>query len=283
MSKFDTRREDLVKNIMKNVIIRVDYQGIVDIFDSIKEFQERFNDKFSSYITTTHNTLNITINDIEQISDSLSIPIGEVKKQTIHRFEKNKFGTDEVTFDVTKYYSVLTVKCINYVNIDPYLDFFADYCDFIAEINPYVSAKRLGLRKIGSNIYTNPGQIFSDFNARYFNLDFDDTGFSVLKNRYVDVLEKSDDSSIINYVRSYEKGLYMDETSGKPEPIDAFQIQLDFDAYFDDQKLTAINFKLTDARGVLRKTNDEDLFPLFLMTVTDGFIQKYKASKNEGY
>ncbi|PKL80296.1 MAG: hypothetical protein CVV25_04655 [Ignavibacteriae bacterium HGW-Ignavibacteriae-4] len=276
MSKDLIRRKQLKKNMMKNVIFRIDYQGIINSEDIIKSFKDNFKDKFKIFQTTFHSKIDFDINNIEDISDTLSIPIKEIQKQEIYRFTDNTFGNDELTLDISKYFTVLTVNCQEYEGIDEYLDFFSSFIDFLFENSEYLQIKRIGLRKIGGEIYFDEKEIYRDFEQKYFNFNFIDTPYNSFRSRHIDVLKLDDKSPIINYVRSFEAGNYHDNETNIYKS--AFQVLLDIDAYYSDFILEKIKFKKGMAKQVLTSTNNEHLFKIFKMSVTEAFL---KANSNE--
>ena len=216
MSKDQIERKQLKKNMMKNIIFRIDYQGIIDSEDIIKCFKEQFKGLFKNFQTTFHNKVDFDLNNIEDISDTLSIPVKEIQKQEIYRFTNNTFGKDQLILDISKYFTTFTVNCQEYEGIDEYLHFFSSFIDFLFDNSDFLKIKRIGLRKIGGKIYFAHKDIYEDFEQKYFNFDFTDTTYNSIRNRYVDVLNFDDTSPIINYVRSFETGIYQNnETKEK--------------------------------------------------------------------
>jgi uncharacterized protein (TIGR04255 family) len=276
MSKEHIQRKSLKKNMMKNVIFRIDYQGIIDSEDVIKSFNEHFKGSFKIFQTTFHNKVDFDLNNIEDISDTLSIPVKEIQKQEIYRYTENAFGKDQLTLDISKYFTTLTINCQEYEGIDEYLNFFSDYIDFLYDNSDFLKIKRIGLRKIGGKIYFSQEEIYNDFEQKYFNFDFRDTTYNSIKNRYVDVLQFDKKSPIINYVRSFETGIY--QNTETKEKSNAFQVLLDIDGYYPENILDIINFNKGMAQNVLEITNNEHLFNIFKMSVTETFL---KANLNE--
>ncbi len=270
-SKKDVGRNDLKQNMMKKVIFRIDYHGIIETEDVIKEFKSEFKDKFGSFVTTFHNKVDLVIDNIEEMSDTLSVPIKEIERQEIFRFTNNKFGNDIVTFDVSKYYTSLTVDCKNYTNIDEYLDFFSDYTEFLYGKNEYLVIKRLGIRKIGGLLYFDLNNIFKDFEKKYFDFGFEEEKYTSLRSRYYDALHGKENDPLVNYTRTFESGKYYDQEKGTEE--DAYQVLLDLDCYYREGELTNIGFGIGKVNNILSLTNDE-LFDLFKMSVTEDYLNR---------
>lgn len=271
MNKDKIERSDLKSNIMKRIIFRIDYQGVIDIEDILKSFETKFEKSFKTLERTFHNKLDFGINNIEDISETLSIPVKEIQKQEIYRFKESTLGQDNLTLDISKYFTTLTVDCSNYEGIDLYLDFFVKLIDLLYEEEDYLKIKRVGLRKIGGSIYFERDKIFEDFNKKYFNFDFQDTNFNSITNRYEDVLQHDDKSPVINYIRSFETGVMRDNSESKV----AFQVILDIDGYYSENILNNINFGKGKAEELLKKTNHEHLFRIFKMSMTEDFLKKH--------
>lgn len=269
-AKIDITRTDLKRNMMKKIIFRLDYQGILNSSDIISSFNKTFKDKFGVLQTTFHNKVDFDMNNIEEMSETLSIPIREIEKQEIYRLSENKFGSDKLTLDISKYFTTLNVDCTNYKNIDEYLAFFSELTDFLFDTNEFIVIKRIGLRKIGSLIFFNPKDVYKSFEQKYFNFDFEDTEFCSIRNRYIDVLQYDANSPLINYVRSFETGKYYDE--GAKKELDAYQVLLDIDSYFTEQILKPLDFKKGDIKSLLETTNNKHLFKLFKMSVTQEYL-----------
>ncbi|MDN3606435.1 hypothetical protein [Kaistella yonginensis] len=81
MNKSEINREQLKDNIMKHIVFRLDYQGMIDSTDFVKLFLKEFDGYFKLYSKNTHNKVDIQLNDIEDISNTLSIPVSEIIKQ----------------------------------------------------------------------------------------------------------------------------------------------------------------------------------------------------------
>lgn len=272
MDKQQISRESLNNNIMKHIIFRFDYQGMIDSTDFVKLFHKEFNGFFKSYSKNTHNKVDINLNDIEDISNTLSIPVSEIIKQDIHVFSDNQFGSDSVTLNISIYNTILNIECVDYKNIDEYLGFIIKYANFLFTNESYIALKRFGLRKIGSNIYENFNLIHQDFEKEYFSFKetyFD--GFSLYRNRIEEVLFKEDTKLKINFIRNLDTGNVFNQNS--EEPIKAFQVSLDLDAYLDEEALTMNEYK-ENLANLITDINNNILFNLFKNSMTKEFLAK---------
>lgn len=275
MTKDQIHREDLRKNMMKNIIFRVYYQGIIDSEDIIRVFNEKFRECFKSFETTFYSKLELDFNNIDDVIDTLSIPLSEIQSQEIFRYTENTFGTDKLTFDINKYFSSLTIDCTNYVNIDPYLSFFADYLEFLYEHNEFLKIKKIALRKLGGDIYRSHESIYEDFESNLFKSDFEEYGYLPMQNRYEDILQSGVKEPIINIIRSYEFGTYKNE---KSEDAPAFQVLLDLEGYYPEYILEKIDFGKNQAEKTLKHINHNHLFNIFKLSVTENYLNKHSRN-----
>ena len=276
MDKQEISREQLKDNIMKHIIFRFDYQGMIDSTDFVKLFQKEFNGKFKSYSKNTHNKVDIQLNDIEDISNTLSIPVSEIIKQDIHVFSDNQFGSDKATLNISIYNTILNIECVDYKNIDEYLEFIIKYANFLFDNETYIALKRFGLRKIGINIYENFDSIHEDFEKDYFS--FKETyfnNFSLYRNRIEEVLYNEETKFKINFIRLLDTGNVINHDTGESKK--AFQVSLDLDAYLDEEALITNNYK-QELPQLIKNINHNILFNLFKNSVTIGFLNKNTKS-----
>lgn len=270
--KNEIKREDLKSNIMKNIIFRFDYQGMIDSTDFVKLFNENFKDFFLEYRKNIHNTVDLQLNNIEDISDTLSIPISEIKKQDIHVFKKNSFGSDKLTLIVSIYNTILNIECVNYKNVNEYIEFINNYIELLFKQNQYLSLKRFGLRKIGTSIYTDFKEINVDFEMKYFN--FEETVFEhykLQKNRIEEIIFDQHTGLKVNFIRSLDTGIIFEEENNEEKK--AYQVTLDLDAYLDEIALNNNNYK-ENLKALIPEINNNHLFNIFKHSVTQDFLNK---------
>jgi len=267
------KREDLRQNIMKEAIFRIDYQGIINLEGILDDFNKAFPNHFKLYETTFHSRIELGAIKIDEISETLSVPIRELEKQPIHRYSENLFGSDKLTLDISKYYTYLHVECKEYKTIDTYLEFFSNLIIFLKSKFTYLSIRRFGLRKVGENVYYNPEAIYEDFEREYFHAQFSPK-YRKQRCEYFDLLTIQEDPTIINYKRLIEKG-YAPSADGVAE---AFRVVLDIDGYLGEEFLT--KFDISNAgntRDLLSNINNAILFDIFKMSVTQAFLERNKS------
>ncbi|MCS2306956.1 TIGR04255 family protein [Bacteroides thetaiotaomicron] len=265
-TKTEIGRYDLQRNIMKYVLFRIDYIGIANTMDLYNVFTSNFSDKFASFSTSQQNKYDIQINDLESVSESLTIPIKEIQKEEIFKFTHNTFGTDELTLNITRFFSTLQIKCTNYHTIDEYLAFFSEMIGEFKNKLKFFNIKRIGLRKVGGNAFlaTEQNVIYEYFNKELFSFATNIQGSTLINGRHFDAIAYND-TSIVNIIRLFEKGRINND--------DAIQITLDLDGYLTGERLEERN-----AKKILTDINDK-LFDIFKQHMTDEFLNEYLNEK----
>ncbi|RZJ40846.1 MAG: hypothetical protein EOO19_15090, partial [Chryseobacterium sp.] len=214
MEKDKIGRYDLKDNIMNSIFFRIDYQGIISIDAFIDEFVKKFKGTFTIFERVYNNRVDLFLTSYQEISESLSLPVKEIEQQIVHRFRDFTFGTDKITLDISKYYTVLHIECINYESIDSYLIFFAEFAAFIHEQNEFLQVRRLGLRKVGTALYDTIEELKKDFEPKYFDFDFEEKGFNSLKRELRDLLSTKEEIRI-DFRRGFEAGEAISEEGVK--------------------------------------------------------------------
>lgn len=260
-------RKDLKRNIMKNVIFRLDFQGVLDIEEFIKKIRNADVSIFSGLLIKEEGNLNIEFRpNLSILKEIMGLSDQEILEQQVYEFFNNNNLNGEVKLYIGKYYLMLTVECNeNYKNIDEYVDYFSLLTKKLISKNKFIALKRFGLRKISYDYFYDLEDVFKVFN------DKRNKGDNLINEKITRSLKGIKNGSDIYYFRSLEDGLLVDE-SGKE--IEGYQAKLDFDAYYDSEYLRE-NWKVTNPKIAedIYKLND-DLFELFKYNVTKEFLEK---------
>lgn len=123
MKKDKITREMLKKNIMKRIIIKFDYQGIVDIEKILINLGPFLAKKFNDYDKKYINSIDLTLPNPEDLSKTLNIPIEKIIKEEVNSYSQNREWNDKVILNITKFTTELQVFCKDYKSIDPYIEF----------------------------------------------------------------------------------------------------------------------------------------------------------------
>lgn len=271
MPKSEYNRYSLKENQLKKVLIRIDYSGVTMIEKWIEEIKASFLKKyFEKYFKRIHNNAKIDLSRIEDISQSLSIPISEIIKEPIHSFTDSKFEDrdDSVQLDITGFYLALTIDCCNYQNIDIYIEFISNLIKLLLESDSYIQIKRIGIRKIGGTEFETIDDIYNVYEKSVvFCKLIDKTDIKIANREYTDRFLKNNVTKI-NYTRLCR--------SIKVEGIEKIQVILDMDGYIDEYLIEQNSFKFPqDIEIVMKNKINDYLFELFKDSVTLNYLENY--------
>lgn len=127
-------RYSLNKNLLKSVLVRVDYTGVTGVDRWVDENKVFMYNAFDEYNRGVNNNARLDLSNMEEVAKTLSIPVSEIKKETQHIYTSCKLKhadeeqvTDNVKMIVTSYYMTFYVVCKGYKNIDAYLAFLTGF------------------------------------------------------------------------------------------------------------------------------------------------------------
>lgn len=268
----DVTRYDVRGDLLKKVIIRIDYTGVPTITDWIDYLtkDEYLSSKFNSYDKGALNKATLRFSNFDEIAKSLSIPLQELKKETIHRFSASKFPghEDEIVMDVTSYFTTLTIDCHNYRTIDDYFDYINTYMLKLKECARFLKIIRIGIRKIGGNAFPSVDKIGEVFNSQlFFGEIIDETSTTAHEIDYRDSFIEKEDNIKVNYGRLCREVLNQEHKT-------VYQVLMDIDGYVDEEIIFKSTLPLPDALLDTMKKINNSLFRLFKKSVNQDFLKK---------
>lgn len=275
--KSDITRYMMKKNILRNILFRVDYKGVVNVSDFISTIKDKLLEPyFNEYNNTFNNNVNIDLSgtSIEDVSKMLSLPVKEVSQQEIHIYSGSKFTngdmptTDEVELHVSKYFITLEIKCKGeYKNIDPYLTYFSSLIKNLLSYNNYTRFKRVGLRKIASQLCGNINEVNAIFEPDKYGNILDDK-FALVEFNHIDIIRKPEQPYTYNYRRNLKSVQVINKETGVKS--DGYLALIDLDSYIIEENINHGDF---DVEKSLKEMNNV-LFDLFKDAVTDEFLNR---------
>jgi len=271
-NKSEFNRHNLKDNFLKQVLFRIDYNGIVDITPIISAFNNEFKPKIDSYETTFHNRIDLDLQSLEDISETLAVPVKVLEKQTIHRYALKTSGNSDVTLDISRFYTTLTVKCKDYTIIDEYMNFLNNFILFMFKENNFFEIQRVALRKLGEIVVANYNDLFSVFEKDVFcsNAALNDLYSTSMLNN-LSVIRPNGKDETVNYNRRIQEG-YVTDVDGKESK--AYQAVLDMDCFLKDDSLDSVN-ESNNAADILKNMNNI-LFFVYLLSVTYDYLKGKK-------
>ncbi len=272
-------RKSLKGNILRKIILRFDYKGIVEIKQSIefllkKILSEDFDILNEKYLSE----LDFDLKDPELIETTVDIPKKELKKIKVYEFiSKDKL----VNLKISKYFLELRIKCDKYKNFEHYSELFSNVIKILNENNEFLRGLRIGVRKINSVYFTDISKIYDYLEKDYFSnsvlkLQEDSHNANVIRSETIDTFKLN--NTQFNMIRYMDSGeMYLDN-----EPKIAYQVVLDIDGYVRNQDDIENIIKDKDIIKHLNAVN-EQIFVLFKQTLTKKFLKMLVMGQSDNY
>lgn len=199
-------RYSLNKNLLKSVLVRVDYTGVTGVERWVDANRDFMYTAFEEYNRGVNNNARLDLSNMEEVAKTLSIPVSEIKKETQHIYTSCKLKhsetepvTDNVKMIVTSYFMTFYVVCNGYKNIDVYLSFLTDFFKRFATISEYMKIRRIGIRKIGGKPFDSVEQAQRVYKPEFFFGNNITDAFRVIQRDYKDCYILPDESMKVNY------------------------------------------------------------------------------------
>ena len=264
-------RENIKNNFLRRIILRVDYEGIVDIKDILKNLESKlpslgFTERNFGFI----NNAEFELNDPEMIESELKIPIKELSKIETYKY-RNSDGNVEL--EVNELYSALNVDVNNYNDINKYCNIFSEVINGIKEKRVYLKINRIGLRKINDCIIRDKSRFNDYFDKEYFfdisnKLRLNSIKTEKINTQFVDTF--SVEKYMFNYIRIVSGGVL---TIGS-QNYDVYQAVIDIDGYsYDRELLNTLLGDTNEISNIILELN-ENLFELYSNSLTQSFKEK---------
>ena len=265
--ELNRQRYSFRKNLLKSVLIRIDYTGINNVDPWIDNNQEFMKEYFNEYMLGTNNNAKIDLTNIPDIANTLSIPISEVQKVVVHTYYNwAKPQTDDVRLSLTSYYLTLNIVCNQYQNIDCYIDLIAQVIEKMYSRFSFLNIHRVGIRKVGGESFKSISEMHAVFKPElFFGKDVEDSYSKPIRREYVDRSILNDQSKKVNYSRQYR---YQETPDGE-----RFQTMLDLDCYIDKYNIEQKQYNLKENIKDILSDINLCLFRLFYDSVQESYIE----------
>ena len=244
------QRSDLKKNFLKEIIMRLDFQGVLqaEMERILMEVKPYLKEKSFNRYEEKEKVKNQIINDDDSITD--------VKSQISYVFMSDVMG---YTIKLSVSSIILTIRTQGYSSFDEYAELFTFIAKEYKRKIDFFTVKRFGLRKINFCFSDNREVIKKYFNNAYFNCESPATGFESQTTKRIDRLSNGIHS--INMRYAIEQGQLENDL--------VYKVTLDSDIYVTDQsEIERLLFK-EDSINELNET----LFRIYLNAITEDFIK----------
>lgn len=257
MDKSLVCRGDLKKNFLKEIIMRLDFQGVLQaemekVLLEVKPYLKkknfgRYQEKISNQIT----------NDNTGIKD--------VKAQIVYSFAAETLG---YTLEMSTSCVSLSVKTQGYASFDEYSEIFCNVVNIFREKIDFFTSTRFGLRKINFCFLKHHESINEYFAPEYYNCGTPISGLEMQNVERNDRLVCGAQKLNLRY--AVEQGQLGEEVVYKLTlDTDIYLLnQAEIDKYlFDEKKLSEIN---------------EKVFRIYIGVLTDKMIELLTNDHEEG-
>lgn len=270
MCKDKYTRDTQKQNNLKQVIIRIDYDGMTSAGAVVKELGAELREKyFSSMTRTMLNQAKLNLNNAAEIARTLSIPIEELKNIPLFVFDAQDFlgKKDTVKLEVSNIYTALIVNTQQYEGVKPYRDFITWLVSALYCIEPFLNIKRLGIRKKSGDPYESMEEINHIYEPEYYFGAIVDDGKGMIRREYQDSFWNEEKNIKVNYNRGIRTARL---ANGK----DGMQVVLDIDVYVDEGIIVknGLDFK-TNFEQIFNRLNDYQ-YELYKKVVTVEYLDK---------
>ena len=194
MDKSTISRGDLKKNFLKEIIMRLDFQGVLQaemesILLEAKPFLKAKNfNRYEEQITN-------------KLTNSFTGELADIQSQIIYVFTSEAQG---YVVKLSNTSIILSVHSQGYSPFNEYSEVFCGLAKIYSEKIDFFTVKRLGVRKINSCCLRDRNDIAKYFNTSFFNDAVPADGFLPLKIERKDRLVK--DTQNINMRYTIEQG-----------------------------------------------------------------------------
>lgn len=272
-------RSEIKHNFLKQIIFRLDYEGIMeaDIEKSVFDLRQKFFDAgFVNMENRTENQVDVQLKMDLNIPDENRFSISNTNKSLVYRFSSD----NKEVLELNKSFFTLTVDIDEiYETFDKYIALLAKTVATIKSTSPYFRALRIGLRKINICFLKDLSSLSDYFTKAAFNIDDVVEQFSDCKctaSNMVTILLK--EGYQVNYVRNLQEGV-MQQENGEQQTV--YQVVLDIDVFKENNR--EISPLLADEeciKDTLTKQNTIE-FEIFVKSLSDMFVELLKKDTFE--
>ncbi|MEG2246657.1 MAG: TIGR04255 family protein [Peptostreptococcaceae bacterium] len=269
--KNNIKRSNINYNFLKKIIVRVDYNGILEreLEKTVGQLKDILKGKnFIRFEESYINQVDFEIKDPEQIETQRMIPIQEINKTKSYVFSNEN---NLVQVIVSKYYTSITVDYGKYIKFEEICVLFKEIYNIIKNNNNYMRILRLGLRKINNCILLDLDRLNDIIEVQYFsNLNslFDDCkSLPILNKQNIDTFIYRETN--VNLIRFLSSGVL--ERNGKEQ--DAYQLVFDIDSYRNEEEFFEINIKSSDDMYEQLLKLNNILFKTYISILNEKFVE----------
>lgn len=245
-------RSDLHFNFLKNIVFRIDFQGVFEpemdrILTLVKPYVK--SKGFSRYLKKKNSEVRISVGILDTPESS---PNKIVKSQDVHSFVNEDRGH---VLDLSNSFVCLNINSTSYTPFEEYRDIVTNIAHMYKENIDFVSIIRVGIRKINICLFKEREQISKFFSSNYFG--------------YVNILKKANSLSVAlrdTFINEPYKGTILSSIEqGKDNTQTLYKVSLDSDVYIDDAAIIENNIDYDFMNDML--------FDIYVSALAENFRQ----------
>ena len=262
-------RENIYSEMLKTVIIRLDFSGVINIgsfVDMIKQ-SEAIKSKFAILEEIPQRELNVSF--LPEDAGTGGLPITKAQDKTIFRFSKWKDTTNsEARLDIDNTSMTLSIDCRNnYKGSGEYSSLMISLMNDVMKHDQFVKFQRLGVRKIDAQILNDENHINDYFNDNFTVKNSWEQGESKDMSTLTDFLHIDDVK--FNVIQRIER-----------IPEDKLRLIYDVDSYIYADALE----KICEGQSVesyLNKKMQDKMFDMFVNVTSEKYLDSCLKAKEK--
>lgn len=278
MDRTNVERDNFRSSLLKQIIIRVDYENLSDLtgfvtcIKRIESFAVCFSD------CRPINLNKVDLNEPVSIADKKYFPINSMQTETVFKFMGSKIEPiQDASLDVGLNFFCINIICNEYYDcIDKYLELATLLIVTLQTFDSFVRISRIGVRKIDGDDYGSLDDAYRIFKAERFAHDDEFECLPRMTSKYKGEEHfKTENGALVNLNRCVEV-----------MANNVFRFTLDIDTYLDKGVINQqIAMSKEQVEESLSKLLNETSFKIFREFVSDKFlndgIEKYKELYGE--
>lgn len=264
-------RDNIESDLLKKMIIRIDFEGVVDVRDLIKSLQNdnKVKTSFSKCVEIQNRNFQMHVN-LQCMEMGGNIPVEEIPRGYMFRFSQCQIEKNsEAILDVASNFICLTMSCNGkYSNSKGYSDFIAHIVAHLTKKQKFLNVTRIGIRKIDIYTTNNIVDLKSKFDSNLIMLRDWSENNGVNLRIYTDLMERN--GLMVNYTQRLER------------ESNQYKAFLDIDAYQSRDNINQDICKDENRFGNLLQDNfNTTLFEMFRDAVSYEYLESVKRNNND--
>lgn len=278
MPKSKFNRYSLKHNLLKKVSVSIDFDGLTNVDEFINALKRNeLADKFAAYRKVLPpNASRMGTENRAYNYDGVFI---NNSYQEIKHLFFNYTGQDtkdNVELVLNSSNISILIDCVDYKNIDIYLDLIHSLIKRLLDIDAFVKIKNVGIRKIGAFEHTKVAEVFKVFLPEMFTMsehipDHITEKVKCLRASYDDTLVFLEQYPVLVNLKRLVR--HLQDPVTKEHKLQAI---LDIDGHIEEKALSQNmpDASADDVMNALKLTN-EVLFETFKMAVTQQYLEQH--------